>query len=444
MDKRLIGLVIGFLFLGLFLYGCGSSTSTDSGGSTGDYTLSGSVGTITAGGLSVMATDSVTHIVAIGADNTKTSSTPKADGTFSLSLNSGQPYVLGFFNKSDSTITLLGYLKNSDYDWDSLPIIDPADFATDLGTVEIDTVSVEATPAINITSLISEMNMDVDTATLYGEVDDSLAALTNLDLDGNGEFDFDESKNYLFQTYIGMFDVDAPATGEVDSMLDGYNDTYTPIPSFYQIYFSCMGSGDVRSLGTSATLTPPSAIGGSSTQTTTTGANTSTEDHWTLFFPSVQTPEVAPSGTYTVAMGSTTYTINNFKASDVMAMGSDNNIVYPVFNLVTDEAGKIAPLNYTWKKLVNGSVATAEAAEVQASINYATTDTSFLTMNPFISFFSDANTLHRAADDTAFYYLEITDSSADVSALDISRADIHHIQAGYELTSKVICKFDLY
>src|SRR3989339_672049 len=359
----------------LLIAGCGASTS-------GNYTLSGKVGTISASGLKTFAVnDTVTDIVAIGADNNKTLVTPNDDGSFTLSVTSGQPYVLGFFNKTGGTITLLGYLKKGEYDWDSLPIIDPVSTVTDLGTIEINTTSVEATPSINISTLISEMNMNASTATLYGEIDDSLAALTNLDLDSNGEFDFNESKNYLFQTYIGMNE-----------------------------------SG-----------------------TTATGGN----EGWTLFFSSVSTPEVAPSGTYIVEMVGTTYTINNFKASSVVAMGADNNIVYPIFHLVTNEAGKITTVQYKWMKLVNGTPVDATPAEVNASINYEAGSTSSFTQNPFISFFSNANTLY-SVNGSGIFAIDISASEVDISSLNISREDIHHIQAGYELTSKVICKFDLY
>ncbi|KAF0133696.1 MAG: hypothetical protein FD145_1155 [Candidatus Saganbacteria bacterium] len=447
MNKKIIPVVvlICVFLLGLIIYGCGkiannaASTSTTSG----NYTVSGKVGTITTSGLNASANNTVTHIVAIGADNNKTLITPESNGTFSLQLSSGQPYVFGFFNKTGSTITLLGYLKKSDYDWDSLPIISPTGSSTNLGTVEINTTSAEAIPSINITSLIAEMNMTAATADLYGKIDDSLAALTNLDLDGNGEFDFNENKNYLFQTFIGMYDSGNPATGEVDSMIDGYNDTYIPRPSFYQIYFSGLGSGDTRTAGTSATLTTPSAIGGATTQTAAIGA-TSDGNGWTLFFTSVSTPEIAPSGTYTVRIGTTTYTINNFKASDVVAIGSNNNIVFPVFHLVTNSAGKITTVQYKWKKLVNGVVAAADAAEVRASINYNANATNSFTQNPFISFFADANTLHPVSGSNGLVTLDIDKTEVDVSGLNKARTDIHHIQAGYELTSKVICKFDLY
>ena len=446
MNKNIlaIGLLILVSVIGLAMYGCSQTTSGtggDSGITTTNYALSGKLGSVTASGLRAKTATTVTHIAAIGADNNKTLVTPEADGAFSLGINSGQPYVLGFFNKTGSAITLLGYLRAADYDWDSLPLIDPAGSSTDLGTVEIDSVSVEATPSINITSLIGAMNMNTATATLYGEIDDSLTALTNLDLDGNGEFDFNENRNYLFQTYIGMSQPGSPSTGEIDSMLDGYNDTYKPVPSFFQIYFSAIGGGDTRTVGTSATLTTPSPIGGSTTQTATTGALGS--DGFTLFFPSVSTPEIAPAGTYMVEMGSTTYTIKNFKSSDVVALGSNNNIVYPVFHLITNEAGKVTTVQYVWKKLVSGTITAATSAEVLAAINYDVA-AAFLSMNPFISFFSDANTLHQTSDGTKFWYLTPTPTDLDVSALNISRADIHHIQAGYELTSKVICKFDLY
>ncbi|MFH1541899.1 MAG: hypothetical protein ABIE84_02275 [bacterium] len=438
-----VGLIALGFGMGMMMIGCGSLTGTNSGTTTsGNYSVSGSVGTITTSGIMASATDTVTDIVAIGADNEKTLVTPEADGSFVLTVTSGQPYVLGFYNKTGTTITLLGYLQNSDYDWDSLPIIAPADSATALGTIEIDTASLEATPAIDITSLITEMDMDTSVATLYGELDNSLASLTNIDIDGNGVFDFTEDKNYMFQTYIGMFDNDAPPTGEVDAMISGYNSDYTPIPSFLQIYFTALGSGDVRDTGTTATLTPPSALGGTTTQTTTTDAISGSG--FTLFFPTVSTPEIAPDGTYSVVIESTTYTINNFKASEVMRMGADNNIIYPVFHLVSNEStGKIETVQYKWQKLVNGATAEASAAEVLAAINFPSSES----QKPFISFFSSGSSLHREGDTAtgkAFYYLTATPADLTVSGLDIDRADIHHIQAGYEFTSRVVVKFDLY
>ena len=126
-----------------------------------------------------------------------------------------------------------------------------------------------------------------------------------------------------------------------------------------------------------------------------------------------------------------------------MAISANNNIIYPVFHLVTNEANKITKVQYVWKKLVNDSITDADAAQVKAAINYDASDTSAATQNPFISFFSNANTLYTSGG-TGLFLLNIDSAEADVSALNITRASIHHIQAGYELTSKVICKFDLY
>lgn len=446
MKKPLLiaSVIVVLLAAAAFFYiGCGQSgSSSSSSSSSGNYTLSGSVGTVTSTGIGAKAATTVTHIVAIGADNQKTLITPEANGDFVATLNSGQPYVLGFYNKTGSTITLLGYLKNSDYDWDSLPIIDPTDSATDLGTVEINTASVEATPSINITSLIGEMNMTAANATLYGSIDDSLSALTNIDIDGNGVFDFAENKQYLFQAYIGMYVNGAPATGQINSMFGQYNSSYNPSPYHHAIYFSGQGTGDTKTVGTNTTLTAPAALGGSLTQTATTGSQSGA---WTIFYPSVTTPEAAPSGTYTVAIGSTTYTINNFKASNIMAVGANNNIVFPIFQIVSTEAtGKITAVKYKWRKLVNGTPQDATAAEVKASINYASGTTDYQTMNPFISFFSDQNTLIADSSGNKFFYLGLTEDQVDVSALNITRTNIDHLQAGYEFTSKVIVKFDLY
>lgn len=86
--------------------GCGKQLNSSSSGS-GNYTVSGTIPNASASGISAKATNTVTHIVAVDQSGAKTSTTPDSNGAFSLSLTSGYPYVLGFYNKTGTTITLL-------------------------------------------------------------------------------------------------------------------------------------------------------------------------------------------------------------------------------------------------------------------------------------------------------------------------------------------------
>lgn len=423
------------------MYGCGSSSSSSSSGGTSstNYTVSGVISAVD--GARAMAVSDVTDIVAVSATNNKYRATPEA-GVFSIDISSGTPYVLGFYSKSGSTITLLGYLRQSEVDWDSLPVINPTGEATDLGSVEVDSTSVEATPSIDVTSLIDQMNMDVDTANAYGEIDDTLAVLTNLDVDGSGEFDFVDNKHYMFHTYIGMGISGETPTGQIDEMLSGYNDSYMPEPINYQLVLAAQG--DDKDAGTVGTLSTPVPVGGQAqgdytqTQSATIQAF-SDGGGWSIFWPSLGSPEVAPSGTYVATIDSTTYTIENFQASNVVSIESNNGFIYPIFNLVTNEANIITTVNFQWKKLENGTVTDPTDAELQAIVEETSDDTVFVHTSPFISFFEDSSSLIGGC-----LSFDRDGSSLDVSSYNIALADIHHIQASYNLTSRVVIKFDLY
>ncbi|MFA6549445.1 MAG: hypothetical protein WCT39_05930 [Candidatus Margulisiibacteriota bacterium] len=434
----LIGLVLGIAAFEIVQSGCGQQGSSPS---TTNYTVSGKVGTVTTSGLSAFATNTVTHIVAISADNDKYLADLSTDGTFSLKINKGTPYALGFYNKTGSTITLLGYLQQKDVSWESLPIMNPSVDATNLGTVEINAASIEALPTLDITTLISQMNMvDTATAQYYGTLDDQMAVFTNLDVDSNGIFDFQEGKSYLFQNYVSM----GTASGEIPKMLNGnYNDTYVPNPANYHLVLSCMG--DSQTIGTTATFTFPAPVTSPSTTTTTTCVtieSTGGGEGWTCYSKinnsPIISPEVAPAGTYTVVVGTKTYTFRNFKATSVLKVGSNNGLIYPVFNLVTNEAGYITTVNYRWKKLVNGTITTPTATEIKAAIENTALSTSFVHPSPFISFFSGPSTLIGS-----IIRFERDSSSLDLTSYNIKLSSVHHIQASYNLTSQVVCKFDL-
>ncbi|OGC04699.1 hypothetical protein A2276_01830 [candidate division WOR-1 bacterium RIFOXYA12_FULL_43_27] len=447
--KKTLSIVFGsllviLLLLGVVIHGCGKQGG---GSSTGGYTILGTVpnAQTLAMGIGAKAT-AVTHIVAIGANDSKTIATlDTTTGSFTVPVTSGYPYVLGFFNKSGGAITLLGYLKKADVAWESLPLMNPVGSSTNLGTVTVEASSVEATPSIDVTTLIGQMNMNLATANLYGAIDDPLTALTNLDMDGNGEFDFQENKDYLFQIYVGMNTSGAYVTGEIDAMLSDYNSSYIPNPGYYQYVLAARG--DSKTAGTAGTISFPEAItsAGGTTYTSGTGAVGNVDSNaWSLFFSlgsnPATWPATAPNGTYTMEVGTSIYTVKNFKATNVLALGSNNNIIYPVFHLVTNEAGYITTAQYKWKKLNNGTIENATAAEVQAIIeDTANVTTGFSHTSPFISFFSDANTLYGS-----IIKFSRDGTSVDVSSIgNVKPADVHHIQFSYNLSSRVVCKFDM-
>jgi hypothetical protein len=441
----LLTFVIGLTFFLSFTFiavGCGQSGSTPS---TTNYTIQGKLAGINVAASSVKAaaTDTVTHILAAGSNGEIYLASISSDGSFSINLNKGVPYALGFYNKTGSTITLLGYLKQDQVSWESLPLMNPTGSSVDLGTVEVNTGSVEATASIDLTSLIARMNLvDQTTAAYYGEIDGPMAVFTNVDVDGNGEFDCQEGKYYIFQTYVNV----ANGSGQIANMQNGqYNESYHPTPESYTVVLSA--KGDSKSTGTAVTFHFPQGVntyGGTPSSSVSASVEaTTSSDTWTCYSKisnnPIISPEVTPAGNYTIEVGASTYTFQRYQSSSIVAVNSNNGLVYPVFNLVTNESGYITTVNYKWKKLTNGVIGNATAGALAAAVEDTALSTAFVHTSPFISFFSGAQTLIGS-----IIKFSRDGSSLDVSSYNIKLPDIHHIQASYNLTSRVVCKFDLY
>ncbi|MFA4906323.1 MAG: hypothetical protein WC645_07460 [Candidatus Margulisiibacteriota bacterium] len=447
MKIRVVAMSLALLVLfGLFVFiqGCGQKTSGSSGNT--NYSIQGKLASLTASssGNQASATDTITHIAAAGSNGEVFFASLGSDGTFSIDINKGFPYALGFYNKTGSTITLLGYLKQDDVNWDSLPLMSPAGSSTDLGTVTVDSSSLEASTSVNLSSLIAGLNLgDTATAAYYGEIDTPMSVFTNVDVDGNGEFDALENKAYLFQTYVNM---GGNKTGQIANMQNGnYNSTYQPSPESYTVVLG--GRGDSKTVGTAVTFNFPQPVestsGSPSTAVTAAVESTTSSDIWTCYSKvngnPIVLPVVTPPGNYTISVGSSTYTFNNYRSSETVKVNSNDGIVYPVFNLVVNAAGNITTVNYKWKKLVNGTITDATTKDLAVAVEDTSTNTAFVHTSPFISFFADANTLFGSV-----LKFDRDGSSLDVSSSNIKLAEVHHIQASYNLTSRVVCKFDLY
>ena len=424
--------------LGLIAYGCGQTGGGGGNGGAGtNYTISGKVGVVTSTGLKASAASTVTDIVAIGADNSKYAASLEANGDFTLEIVSGWPYAIGFYNKTGSTITLLGYLRQDQVGWDSLPLMDPADTATDLGTVEIDAASVEAVPSALLNDLLTEVNMDTATANLYGVVDDPMTIFTNVDVDSNGVFDFLEGKFYYFYVLYN------PPAGDLNAMLNAFDETYYPSPNGYQFNLGGNESGGNPASGTAATIRYPVTVykeDGTASITNTGSVSAGAGGYgWLLNFSgSFVTPEVVPSGTYTieVASGGRIYTLKNVNGSPLVAVGTTEGYVCPILKFVTNEAGVITTVHYKWKIRKDGVLREATADEVRAVVADTSEGAStYSSDSPTIVFYRDY------PENPATYLpprkIGITASSVDVSDWGVTWDDLEAAGVGYDLNSSV-------
>lgn len=261
--------------------------------------------------------------------------------------------------------------------------MNPTGEATNLGTIEVNATSVEATPSILLDDLLSEVNMTAATANLYGKVDDVMTIFTNVDVNNDGIFDFQQDKAYLLQIVIGtnIGSTYSLASGEVTKMLNQFNETYYPVPDQYQLIFHAVDA-PIPAAGTAGTIKFPTTIYGANglPRTYLAGevwygtesriwnfmANQSTE---ALTQCELVSPEVVPSGTYTFEVtGKGTYSFKNVEGSPLVAVGTTEGMIFPVFKMVTNEAGYVTTIYYKWLIRENGVTREATAAEVKAVI----------------------------------------------------------------------------
>ena len=386
--KKQIVLSLLLVCVGLLLVNCsGSSSPAPSPVPTGNYTLSGKVGNITSHGLSVKSTLPVTQIIAIGTDNNKYLADYNATtNTFSVRIVKGLPYALGFYNQSGGKITLLGYLKQDQVNWHSLPLMSVTGESTDVGTCEIDVASQEAVPSIDVSTLINNMGMNASTADLYGNVDGLMTAFTNVDVDNNGLFDFQEtpSKAYMLQIVIGtgLSSAQGLTSGEVTKMLNAYNDSYSPIPNAYQIIFHAKDSPSPADGTAGTSIYPTTIISNAGAASSAAGQTWGSSAYgWSFMTNSapaseLMDPAVVPSGSYTFEVtGKGTYTFHNIQGCEIAAVGTTEGIIYPIFEMVTNEAGYLTTINYKWMINDNGTTREASNSEITAVLVDATLNT---------------------------------------------------------------------
>lgn len=461
-NLKFVLLGLSVLILGFIFIGCGQQTSSTYSQPAGNYTISGTVSKVTSSSIHSMAVSDVTNIVAIGADCVKY----KADynsttGVFSVKVVKGLPYALGFYSQSGGKITLLGYLKQNEVNWDSLPTMSVTSDAMALGTLEVNAASVEAIPSTSLQDLMTESNMDLATANLYGKIDDPMAMLTNIDVNGNGVFDMDEGKAYMLQIVMGtdMGGVGGILSGEVTKMLNQFNETYSPSTTAYQIIFHAIDSanpadGTIGKMKFPTTIYGANGIGKTELNAEVWGASSghvwnfsSTATMESLAQASLTTPEVIPTGSYTFEVtGKGTYTFQNVQGSQLCAVGTTEGIIFPVFKMVTNEAGLVTSIEYKWKVKRDGVVSDATAAEVKATIvDTAMNSNNGNLIDPSPSLGVVLGSYPSTSSDPALYRaplkIDRDSNSINTTSWNVNFNDIAMFSSSYKINSNVSLQF---
>ena len=206
-------LIVSMIVVGLFVLNCSKGGSTSGGGGstvTTNYAVSGRLGSVSVAanavqdGVTVMSTKTITHVIAISPATANAKAyvaAVGADGSFSLGLDSGKPYVFVFV---DDTLVgenmIVGIFSPGSSGLDT--IVPAAAGSVSLGTVDVNGTSQTATMTTTFADFLNGLGIDSTTAATIGAIDDLSLRAANPDLDSNGEIDALEGKSFSLDFHI--------------------------------------------------------------------------------------------------------------------------------------------------------------------------------------------------------------------------------------------------
>lgn len=219
-----------------------SSGSDDSSGSSdsnsSNFTLSGTLSTLTVSSsssslLAVATSGMVTDVMAVSpetGDVTRTTASVGSDGTFSLPVARGRPWILIFLDRLRRGRNMfLGRFRSSTLD----TVTSNCDTAgtADLGIVDIEgSTGIATSENTDQDELEEDLCLDSETADNIGEVDDVASRYGNPDIDGDGEIDSGQSnRNFMLDFHVRFFMLVGSRTALVSDVIDSYLDDDTPV-----------------------------------------------------------------------------------------------------------------------------------------------------------------------------------------------------------------------
>jgi hypothetical protein len=387
------------IWLALLLASACAGSSDDVGG----YTISGRVGTmVTARTAAPSAPRTVTHVMAVqpvSASPIRTIAAVGADGSFSLSVTPGEPYVFVFVDSTavgpDMAVAM--------FRANTLDTVSPQlDGHLDMGDVTIDPSTQTATASTPYDEVIAELGLDPAAAEYLGSVDDLSLRYANPDIDGDGMIDLVEGHQFGIDFHVRSNMRRGSASGAnftVADMTDQFfpdsgPDVATPVfnlTSAYAMYPTAMDPTtyiDATSMPPLQLLTHGAAYTVTLADGSTPGANTSFSgvgganpnspmtswgaDYDLEHDSALELPGSGGSPAtlaYTLGAIGTTLTFTNVVTRTKASLTADGTIA--IFTRLNTTAGAIASVDFNWMKLSGGAWVAATADEIAVTIGSA-------------------------------------------------------------------------
>lgn len=197
---------LGFaLFALASLVGCSDDGGGGGGGSGEKFTVSGRVSSVSARrapSAAAATARTVTHVMAVNPESAspqRTLAKVSADGSFSLALQSGKPYVLAFLDDTAVGADMLVALFRAQT-LDTLAPQVGGELA--LGALALDAETQSTTLGISYDALLAGLGLSADAAEYLGAVDDLSLRYANPDIDGDGIIDLEQDHNFALDFHV--------------------------------------------------------------------------------------------------------------------------------------------------------------------------------------------------------------------------------------------------
>lgn len=307
----------------------------------------------------------IDNVVAADASGRFILATKSGNG-FTLALPAGRMYLVAFL--SGTTTKAIYQADPSGTGWIALPVTS-ASRDVDLGTLSFDATGV-GTGTTPSSSVAAGLGVDAGVASVIALWDVAMQRLANVDVDGDGTFDFQQGRSYWFSIHYEF----NPNRTFADIQGVAFADQTVTTYLGYGYDFSAPAGSHAWG---GATLTAPAAItpyGAAPSATTPTcfsspfGGSTESVNFYCGAGSApgniATAPMQPPAGDYQVTVdGSTTYTFRNVASQTIDA--NLYNVYIPAVRL-TMAAGKVTGLDVRWWKRTAAGWSQPSAAELSA------------------------------------------------------------------------------
>jgi hypothetical protein len=388
-----------------------------------------------------------------------------SDGSFSLSVEAGRPYVLVFIDDSAVGTDMVVAIFRAQ----TLDTIAPADNATsaDLGDVQVDAASQTASAGVSYDALLEQLGLSADAALFLGAIDDLSLRYANPDIDGDGVLDIEQDHHFSLDFHVranmrrGATGANLTVADITDKFFDDAGDAIaTPVFNLTSIYALYPASFDatayVQMNGQTPTLQNGAAYAVTQADGSTPSANTSFSalgfgdtSGWGADYdyghaPSLELPGSGGSPAtivYTLGATGTRLTFSNVVTRTRASLTDSGSLC--VFTKLNTAGGQVQSIDYRWMKRVSAtSWVPATAEEIAVTIG---SDGGYVSVHRLPSWSNESGVKIPAQPSGTVAWTGGAMSPNDICGMAVSYDDklgLRHFEGGVDPNPGVSCSFN--